>query len=48
MADQDDKDLDNTCAICGRHLTDRIRSVAQPDLCVTCAGEEDQENNELE
>ncbi len=49
MVDYDsgeDQDMDNTCAICGKHLGANNRSSSQPDLCLTCAGEEEPDENE--
>ncbi len=39
MVDYENDDLEDTCAVCGRHLNPGNRSTTQPDLCKECAGE---------
>jgi endogenous inhibitor of DNA gyrase (YacG/DUF329 family) len=39
----DEQDLEDTCAICGKHLSSHNRSSVQPDLCKSCSGEEESE-----
>ncbi len=39
MVGYEDEDLEDTCAVCGRHLNPGNRSMTQPDLCKECAGE---------
>lgn len=39
--DYDDQDMDDACAVCGKHLNSNNRSTTQPDICKTCASEEE-------
>jgi hypothetical protein len=40
MPDQyEEQDMDKECALCGTHLHDRNRAMAESDLCQNCAGE---------
>ena len=39
MVDYEDEDLEDTCAVCGRHLNPSNRSTTQQELCKECAGE---------
>jgi hypothetical protein len=40
--------MDETCAVCGKHLNATNRSSQHPDTCKGCAGEEDDQNDTLD
>ncbi len=43
MAEDNEEDLPEVCAVCGARLTSANRSDNQPDLCKVCAGETEEQ-----